>query len=164
MNARPMTMITFSVVTESSISPQEICEGIFDVDRWSSFTGYGPLPGIKRVTMTSPANAAIGTVFHVENTDGSKHQETVLSLDPGKSLIMKMDAFGPPLIHLATHFIEHWEFLAKPPSHQITRTFELHPTNALAALPLWLIARLLKRAVVRHTHQIAHPQPIQPKS
>ncbi len=150
-------MITFSVSAQSSLSPEEICEGIFDVDKWSSFTGYGPLPGIKKVTMESPENSIIGTEFHVENTDGSKHRETILSFDPGKCLVMKMSGFAPPLKHMATHFIERWEFAGAHPSYQITRTFELYPKNALASFPLWLISRLLKRAVARHTHQIANP-------
>jgi hypothetical protein len=54
-------MITFTVAADSSISPEQICEEIFDVDRWSSFKGYGVLPGIAKVTMKSPANSIVET-------------------------------------------------------------------------------------------------------
>jgi hypothetical protein len=151
-------MITFSVTAETILPPEQICDGMFDVEKWSSFTGYGPLPGIRQVTMLSPENSRVGTEFHVENTDGSRHKETVLSFDPGRCIVMKMADFSPPLRHLATHFIERWDFAALHPEYRITRTFELFPKNALAAVPLWLIARLLKKAVARHTHQLANPK------
>jgi len=159
-----MKMITFSVSADTAISPEQICEGIFDVDRWSCFAGYGPLPGIRRATMKSPPNSVVGTEFYVENTDGSKHMERVELFEPGKCLVMKMSDFTPPLKHLATHFIERWEFAGSHPKYGITRTFELYPKNALASVLLWLIARLLKLAVAKHTHQIAEiPYPAKPE-
>jgi hypothetical protein len=151
-------MITFTVGADSSISPEQICKEIFDVDRWSDFKGYGFLPGIAKVTMKSPANSIVGTEFYVENTDGSKHKETVQSFNPGKCLIMKMSYFTFPVKNIATHFIERWDFANTNSGYRINRTFELYPKNAFASLPLWLISRLLKQAVARHTHQIANPK------
>ncbi len=153
----PNNMISFTISVDSLISPAQICEGIFDVEKWSDFTGYGPLPGIKQVIMKSHGNSIIGTEFFVENTDGSKHKESVQSFDPGKCLVMKMSDFTPPLKNLATHFIERWDFADEDQKYRMTRTFELYPKNALATIPLWLISWLLKKAVARHTHQITNP-------
>jgi hypothetical protein len=151
-------MITFTVSADSSISPEQICEEIFNVDRWSGFKGYGPLPGIAKVTMKSPANSIVGTEFYVENTDGSKHKETVQSLSAGNYLIMKISDFTAPVKNIATHFIERWDFTDTNSGYRINRTLELYPKNAFAALPLWLISWLLKKAIARHTHQIANPK------
>lgn len=151
-------MITFTVAADSLISPEQICEEIFDVDRWSCFKGYVPLPGIAKVTMKSPANSIVGTEFYVENTDGSKHKETVQSFNAGKCLIIKMSDFTSPIKNIATHFIERWDFVDTTSGYRINRTLELYQKNAFASLPLWLISRLLKKAVARHTHQIANPK------
>ncbi|AFY91685.1 SRPBCC family protein [Chamaesiphon minutus] len=151
-------MITFTVAADSSISPEQICKEIFDVDRWSSFKGYGVLPGIAKVTMKSPANSIVGTEFYVENTDGSKHKETVQSFNVGKCLIIKMSDFTSPIKNIATHFIERWDFENTNSGYRVHRTFELHPKNAFASLPLWLISWLIKQAVAVHTRQIANPK------
>jgi hypothetical protein len=151
-------MITFTVAADSSISPEQICKEIFDVDRWSSFKGYGVLPGISKVIMRSPTNSIVGTEFYVENTDGSKHKETVQSFNTGKCLIMKMSDFTSPIKNITTHFIERWDFADTTSGYRINRTLELYPKNAFASLPLCLISWLLKKAVARHTHQIANPK------
>jgi hypothetical protein len=153
-----LNMITFAITTNSSVSPAEICEGIFDVEKWTGFTGYGPLPGIRKVTKSSRQGAHVGTVFNVENTDGSKHTETVQAFDSGKRLVMKMDGFSSPLSRMTTHFIERWDFAGGDPNCHITRTFELYPKSTFATIPLWLISRLLKKAVERHTRQITNPE------
>jgi hypothetical protein len=151
-------MITFTITANSSISPEQICEGIFDVDQWVSFVGYGPLPGIRKVTKESPLTTPVGTIFYVENTDGSKHKETVQSFNPGKQIIMRMDDFSQPLCSLVTHFVERWDFADTHPDCRITRIFELYPKNIFASVPVWLISRLLKKAVENHTKQLANPK------
>lgn len=150
-------MISFRIEEKSSVSPREICEGIFDVSKWNSFEGYGPLPGIRNVSMESPRESEVGTVFHVENTDGSRHRETIESYEPERSVVIRMDAFTPPLSKLASHFIERWSFDGTDPDFRVIRTFDLYPKSALSAVPLWIISRLLKRAVVRHTLKITAP-------
>jgi hypothetical protein len=147
-------MITFSITVASTVSPEKICEGILDVNSWTSFEGYGPLPGIRKVTKESPLNTLIGTIFYVENTDGSKHREIISDFIHSRSITMKMDSFAPPLSNLATHFVERWEFSDSHPTCRITRKFELYPKSRLSTIPLWIISRLLKKAVVRHTYQI----------
>jgi hypothetical protein len=147
-------MITFSIDVTSTVSPDEILEGIFDVDKWTSFAGYGPLPGIRKVIKESPMNAPLGTVFYVENTDGSQHRETVMDIDPSRSITMKIDDFAPPLSSLATHFVERWDFCDFDTSHRIIRTFELHSTTRFSTIPLWAISHLLRKAVKRHTDYV----------
>jgi hypothetical protein len=151
-------MITFTITANSSVSPQEICEGIFDVEKWTGFVGYGPLPGIRKVTKTSSPGALVGTVFHVVNMDGSEHQETVQELEPGIRIVMRMENFSEPLRRITTHFIERWDFADTHPNYRITRTFELYPKSIFAFIPLWLISHLLKKAVERHTYQITNPK------
>jgi hypothetical protein len=149
-------MIAFSVERKTSLAPEEICNDIFDVDNWSSFVGYGPIPGIARATMNAPERSIIGRKICVENTDGSKHVETIISYVPQECLVMRIAEFSPPLQNLATHFIERWNFSGSHPQYHIVRRFELYPKSKWMALPLWMISLILKVAVARHTDQLAN--------
>ncbi len=149
--------ITFSVTEESSVDAEEICEGIFDVENWTSFEGYGPLPGVNRATMTLPDGNRVGTVFSVENLDGSSHKEIVEACDPEVALTLRMYDFSPPLSRIATHIVEKWDFGRIRTKRQIRREFELYPKSFFWFFPLWVISLLLRRAVSRHTRMIANP-------
>ncbi len=151
-------MIAFSIRASCSLPPEQICKAFFDADSWSSFVGYGPLPGVKRAVKEAPHDAKVGTIFYVENTDGSTHKETVEAYDPGKRIAIRMDCFSPPLRSMATHFTECWEFAESDAGCQLIRTFELHPTNKLSTVPLWIISRLLKKAVEIHTSHVTNPK------
>jgi len=149
--------IIFSVTEESSIDAKAICEGIFDVENWTSFEGYGPLPGVKQATMISPQGNRVGTVFSVENIDGSSHKEIVEAYSPEIALTLRMYDFSPPLSRLSTHFVEKWDFGSIQTKRQIRREFELYPKSFIWYFPLWLISLLLRRAVSKHTRMIANP-------
>lgn len=150
-------MITFSITVESTVTPEAICENLFDVAQWTSFHGYGPVPGIVKATTKAPGNPIVGTVIDVENRDGSRHIETIESFDPGISLVMRISDFTPPLRNLATHFIERWDFSMGDVTYRIKRTFELYPKSALTSPLLWLLSRFLQKAVKIHTYQLANP-------
>ena len=150
-------MISFSIEANSSLLPEQMCKEFFDVDNWGSFKGYGPLPGVKYATKEAH-DTEIGTIFTVENTDGSKHKEVVEAYTPGKRIVVRMDGFSPPLRNIATHFIEIWEFEETGMGCRLTRSFELYSRNWVSAFPLWIISHMLKRAVEKHTNIITKPK------
>lgn len=147
-------MIRFSMAVESARTPEAICRDVLNVATWSSFKGHGPIPGITRATSTVPEGGVVGTEIQVENTDGSSHRETVVRYVPGGCLVMRIDGFRSPLRHLATHFVERWDFSGAGPGCQVRRTFELHPKSRLTAFPLWIISRFLRAAVRQHTAEV----------
>jgi hypothetical protein len=151
-------MISFSIEANSSLLPEQICKEFFDVNNWGSFKGYGPLPGVKNVIKEAPHDTEVGTIFSVTNTDGSTHKEVVEAYNPGQRIVIRMDSFSPPLRHMATHFFEFWEFEETDMGCRLTRSFELYPRNRVSAVPLWIISRLLKKAVEIHTNIITKPQ------
>jgi hypothetical protein len=103
-------MINLSVAFETSLSPDDAIREILDLDKWITFTGYGPIPGVARAESVASEGSIIGTKISVENTDGSKHIETITSYVPQQSLEMHISNFTSPMQILATHFIERWEF------------------------------------------------------
>jgi len=149
-------MISFSIEVNSSLLPEQLCKEFFDVNNWGSFTGFGPLPGVKHVTKEAPYDTEVGTIFSVENTDGSTHKEVVEIYTPGKRIVVRMDSFSPPLCNMATHFIEIWEIEEIDMGCRLTRSFQLCPRNRFSVIPLWVISHLLKKAVKTHTNIIAN--------
>lgn len=146
-----MKAIVFAVSMDLNLSPEAICRGIFDLDRWPDFTGYGILPGIRNAEFLTRPEGLVGTRIAVTNTDGSTHVEEVMSWDGSKRLVMRLAEFSPPLNRLASHFEEHWHFEPhKQGQTRVTREFHLYPLNPGGGIALRLIAPLLRRAASRH--------------
>lgn len=145
-----MQPISFTCTDTLTIAPEEIVRQILDVAKWTDFTGYGPLPGIKAAAFEVRTPAVVGTRIRVTNTDGSSHVEEIAEWEPDRRLRFDMKNFSPPVSRLATGFVETWEFERLGDSTRVRRSFELHPKSALARPVLWLISVLLKKAVARH--------------
>jgi uncharacterized membrane protein len=153
---RPVAIspIRFSCEATMDLLPEEIAGQILDLDRWSDFAGFGPLPGIKSAEFEIRTPTVIGTKVRVTNTDGSSHVEEIAEWQPERRLQLRMQDFSPPLSRLATSFDETWEFERSGNQTRVLRSFEMHPTTSLARPVLWLISRLLKRAITRHLEQL----------
>jgi hypothetical protein len=139
-------------------SATAICEEIADTTRWSEFKGYGPLPGIAHADYEQRTATMVGSRIRVRSTDGSLHTEEVERWVPGSEIVMRFHDFTPPVSHLAAHFTEAWSFQPAPPGALVTRVFELYPRRPATRPALWLIARLLRRAVARQLREMAKPR------
>ena len=154
MRVRP---VIFTCTAPLPLAPEEVAGQILDLSNWPGFTGYGPLPGIKAAEFEARPPEVVGTRVRVTSTDGSSHVEEVIEWEPGRRVRLAMTDFAPPLSRLATRFEEAWEFEPAGGRTRVVRTFRLHPRSALARPALWLIARLLRRAVARHLRQLVEP-------
>lgn len=147
--------IRFVCQTVLKMKPEAITSRILEVENWSDFRGYGPLPGIRQAVFLKRTANVTGSSIAVTNTDGSTHVEEITRWEPEKRIEMRLHQFSKPLSRLATHFDETWEFDAGENGTQVTRTFALYSQSGLMKPVLWLISILLKRAVERHMRQIA---------
>ncbi len=164
-----MKPITFLCQETLGIPPEEIARRILDLDRWTDFQGYGPLPGIRAAAFEARTPQVVGTVIRVSNTDGSTHTEEIVEWDPPRRLRLRMGGFSPPLSRLATGFDETWEFESVSGGSRVVRRFDLHPRASAPRPLLWLISLLLRRAVARHLRQMqeaggANRQPLAPQA
>ena len=73
-----MKPITFSCTETLPLAPGDIAGQILDLDKWTAFTGYGVLPGIKAAVFAVRTPGVVGTRIRVTNTDGSSHVEEVV--------------------------------------------------------------------------------------
>jgi|AntRauTorckE6833_2_1112554.scaffolds.fasta_scaffold30748_3 hypothetical protein len=147
-------MIQFKVSGVTSLVPEEIVEGMLDKANWLSFNGSGLIPGIQDVEIIPSDKSIEGTVFKVTNSDGSSHEEVIISYEPPHSLIMKLHKFGFPLNRIATHFFEKWTYRKEGEETYFERSFEFYPKNFLGTILLKLIAKQFKKAVIDHNQAI----------
>lgn len=146
-----MNPIHFTCAASLPNSPAQIAQKILDVENWTDFTGYGPLPGIKCAEFEERTAEIVGSRIRVRNTDGSEHVEEIIEWQPENGTIrMELKNFPAPLSRLASGFEEAWSLSWDGTATAIERHFTLHPHSIATKLPLWLISRLLRKAVNRH--------------
>lgn len=150
-----MPPITIQVYAISRLTPQTICAGILEMERWPEFKGYGFLPGIKQAYFEVQTPAVVGSRIRVHNLDGSSHVEEIVEWEPARTVALKFQDFSPPVSQLASHFIETWHFTLTPTETQITRAMSFYPKNWLGKIMLTLVAPLMQRAFEQHLKQLA---------
>ena len=151
MGTRP---VSFSCSEVLPASPVQISEQIARVEAWCEFRGYGPIPGIASATYEVRTPDVKGSRIRVLNHDGSHHLEEITEWVPNERVVLQLLEFSRPLSSLACRFVEAWEFTPAPDGTRATRSFSLYPRNALMRVPLWVISRLLRRAVSEHLRQM----------
>lgn len=151
-----MNPIEFKVEKTIKNSPSEICENVLDVSTWSSFDGYGFLPGIEKAFYERRNDELVGSRIRVKNSDGTEHLEEILEWETNKKLVMKIYDFPTALSYMATHFIEEWNFkkLAKDET-LVTRKFQIYPTSFLTRPLLGQIAGFMERAIAKQLDEMA---------
>lgn len=150
-----MQPIKLAVVGYFDQSPQEICEQLLDMSRWPEFKGYGILPGIESAHLEPTTPTVIGSKIRVRNTDGSSHVEEIVEWDVARRITLRFQDFSPPLQHLATHFIEIWEFRRLEDKTEASRSMTLYPKGFLGWLLLLPISALMKRALEKNLAEMS---------
>jgi hypothetical protein len=138
---------------EVGLPAEVFFERILDVERWPSFRGFGPIPGIRSARFRRRTPELVGSEIEVVNLDGSAHVEEVVAWRPPHSLVMRMSGFSPPLAGLASHFVETWTLEPRGGATRVTRSFELFASGWRGRLVLPLVAWLLGRAAARHLRE-----------
>ena len=152
--ADAMKPITFKCVELFRQPSQEIAAQILDLEKWSEFKGYGPMPGIESAEFELKTEEIVGSRFRVTNTDGSSHVEEIREWDPARRVHLHFQDFSPPLSKLATGFDEVFEFEQADGCTKVTRSFAMHPRSLLTKPLLWLISLLVRRAIAAHLRQM----------
>lgn len=152
--------IRFQCRRETSVSLADIVDNILVLENWRTFTGWGPLPGIRNASFEVRTPDLVGTRFRVTGTNGDTHAETITVWNPGRVLEIRMDEFSWPLAAMATHFIERWSTegnLDLDGAHTVVRSFDLYPKRRVTRPLLYLIRLMLRRAVERHSATVLAP-------
>lgn len=147
--------VTFTCTQELAIPPEQMFAKVRDVSSWTTFDGYGLLPGIEHAEYEVETPQVAGSVIRLRNSDGSTHTETIVKWLPPERLVLRLGNFSRPLSLIATHFDETWTFYESGNGYSAERSFAMHPCCAAAKIALWPISLMMRRAVSIHLEKIA---------
>lgn len=107
--------LTLTAERSIAAAPAAVFALAMDHERFPAlFEGYGPIPGLKRITPLAPA--AVGSLRALENLDGSKLRERITALQPPHRHAYVLDGFRAPLSWLAREGQADWRFDPEPPA------------------------------------------------
>jgi hypothetical protein len=147
-------VIAFSTVTPIAASAERAFACVADPARWSSFVGFGPVPGIARGEPSELPQRA-GTRIRLENVDGSRFEETVTAYEPGRRYAVRVHLDAPGSWFMRG-LDETFDFERTESGSRLVRTLRIEPRGFWAIPLAFLFAHaLLKVAVRRHDRNIA---------
>jgi hypothetical protein len=130
--ARPPPVV-FAFITAEDVLPKVL-------------TGYGPLPAVVRTSKHTGAWDTPGSarIVHLANGNTVREQLTVYSVP--RHFRYRVWDFSDKIIRsLATGAVGEWTFAPHEEGTLVTWTYTFSATNAAAAMPLSLIAKLFWR-------------------
>ena len=129
-------------------SPEGVYALSVDAQRFPSFfTGFGPIPGLRRVTLLAPL--AVGSARELEDNGGLVMNERITALDPGRRHAYTLSGLHPPLAWLVRTGHADWAFAAAPGGTRVVWTYDFELTSPLA----WPLAWPLLHGFMRSTMQ-----------
>lgn len=128
---------------------------IVDLANWPLFTGYGPLPGIRRASLPEGQGVRLGARIHVDDADGRDHHEVVEVFEPPHRITLRMELV-PPAAFFMANILEEMTLEPVPGGTRLTRVFTATPRLWLTWPFAWLFGSfLLGLAVDRHNRAVA---------
>lgn len=136
--------IDLQATSHFAAAPQTVFALAVDGERFPSlFRGYGPIPGLRRITLHGPL--AVGVTRDVEGEDGAVMLETVTALDPGRRHAYTLSRLRAPLSWLVRAGHADWDFAPRDGGTDIVWRYRFEPTSPLA----WPIAAPLLRVFMQ---------------
>ena len=127
-----------------------------DAANFTSFTGFGPVPGIREASYLTAGPPALGSRRRILKTDGSEHIEEIVAFERPVRHSSRITALTPPFSWLVTSGEDDWRFGEADGRTTVERRFSFElttPAAAVVALPLLHI--FMRAAVRRDLYNIA---------
>ena len=129
-------------------SPEAVYALSLDAQRFPDmFTGFGPIPGLRRVTLHAPP--AIGSTRELEDNDGLVLNERITALDPGRRHAYTLSGLHPPLAWLVRTGRADWRFAPVAEGTQAVWTYDFELTSPLAWPLAWPLLRIFMRGAMQ---------------
>src|SRR5688572_26298440 len=93
-----------------AVPPAVLFDFTNDARNFVSFTGYGPIPGIREAAYITPGEPALGSQRTVLKTDGTSHLEEITVFDPPHQHTSRITGFAPPFSWLVQQGEDDWAF------------------------------------------------------
>ena len=111
------------------------------------FTGYGPIPGLRRITLH--AAPAVGTTRDVEDNAGVVMHERIDALEPARRHAYTLSGLKPPFAWLVRVGHADWTFAPAGDATDVVFSYDFELTSTLA----WPLAAPLLRVFMRGAMQ-----------
>jgi hypothetical protein len=118
-----------------------------------SFSGYGPIPGLKQVVFERGSYQRVGSESRVTNTDGSTHRERIVECERPHRFGVVIYGLSPPFGRLVHQIEERWRVTSEPRGCRLSRSFAFHLSSPLLWPPSLLLAQVLFRGAMRRHHR-----------
>jgi Polyketide cyclase / dehydrase and lipid transport len=148
--------VKFTITRLFHAPAQRVFDFTNDDNNFTSFTGYGPIPGITRARYETPGPPRLGAIRRIEKTDGTEHREEITLFQPPTRHTSRITGLTPPFSWLVREASDDWIFRAEGKALTVVeRTFSFELTTPLAAPVAWLILQLfMKKAIARDMNHI----------
>ena len=142
--------MNISLRTERIIAaaPETVYALAIDAQRFPAvFTGYGPIPGLRRITLHGAL--AVGTKRDVEDNAGVVMLERIDALEPGRRHAYTLSGLRPPFAWLVRVGHADWTFAPAGDGTHVVFAYEFELTTPLG----WPLASLLLHVFMRGAMQ-----------
>ena len=120
-----------------------------DAANFTTFAGFGPIPGIRTATYETAGEPAAGSRRRMIKTDGTEHIEEIVRLERPSRHVSKITALSPPFSWLVKSGEDDWRFIASDKGTIVERTFAFELTTPIAAVVAWPLLQLFMRPAVK---------------
>ncbi|MBL8300127.1 MAG: SRPBCC family protein [Rhodanobacteraceae bacterium] len=109
-----------------------------DVERFpQTFTGYGPIPAIRRIVLQGPL--AVGATREIHSSDGSVLSEHITALRPPLHHAYTLSGFRAPLGWLVRSGQADWQLQPLQNATLVTWSYRFETTGAIVRAPTALL-------------------------
>lgn len=112
-----------------------------------TFRGFGPIPSIRAITQDGPP--AVGSTRRLDNSDGSRPQELITSLDPPRHHAYTLSGLARPFSWLVREGHAEWTFMPNADGTRVRWRYCFELTAASAWLLAWPLLHVFMRGAMR---------------
>lgn len=112
-------------------SPEEVFDFTNAAENLTSFSGYGPIPGIREARYRGGMPPQLGAIREVIKTDGTVHVEEITRFERPVRHISRITGLSPPFSWLVRSGEDDWMFHREGGITRVTRTFSFELTSPL---------------------------------
>lgn len=140
--------ISVREIAELACAPRVAFDHTNDAASLVSFTGYGPIPGIREAKYITPGPVGVGSRRAVAKLDGTTHLEEITDFVQDRRHATRISGLEGPIALLVRGLEDVWEFDPAGAGTRITRTFVVD-ARTLAVPVAMLLVPFLRRAMRR---------------
>ena len=130
-------------------SPDRLFDFTNDAANFTSFAGFGPIPGIRKATYETAGVPRLGSKRRILKNDGTEHIEEITAFERPARHTSRITGLSPPFSWLVRFGEDHWKFAADESGTVVERTFAFELTSPLAAFVAFPLLHFFMRMAVR---------------